>query len=59
MRTTEPTLEELIKMRHASAILVRRFGDKGLPLFERLDYEVNLREDRQRALDKVISAGSQ
>lgn len=59
IRTTEPTLEELIKMRHASAILVRRFGDKYLPFFERFDLEVTTRENKLNAIERAISIGSE
>lgn len=59
MRTTEPTLEELIEMRRASAILVRRFGEAYMPYFDRLNIEVTTREQKLEALERVISAGSQ
>lgn len=54
MSNKEPTLEELIKARHDAAVLVRRFGEKFLPIFQRLDDEVSAREARQAALKRAL-----
>jgi len=55
--TKEPTLDELIKARHDIAIIVRRFGERFMPTFERLDAEVTAREVRDAALERAILAG--
>lgn len=58
MRLDEPTLDELIKARRDAAIIVRRFGERFMPIFERLDAEVTTREKRQVALERAILMGS-
>ena len=59
MTTTETTLNELIDMRRDVAVLVQRFGDQFMPIFQRLDNEVSAREGTQGAIERAINAQSQ
>lgn len=54
MTSTPPTLDELIELRRSVAILVQRFGDRFMPVFERLDREVKNRQHHNEALSNAL-----
>lgn len=57
MTAPEPTLDELIEMRRDAAIIVQRFGDRFMPIFDRLEREVSNRLERQNAIERAIGFG--
>lgn len=54
--TTAPTLEQLIKSRHAAAVLVSRFGERFMPIFDRLDAEVKEWSEKMAAIESVLKS---
>jgi len=54
----EPSLNQIIKARNQCAEIIALYGEKFLPIFERLENEIVIREKRQRLLDKAINIGS-
>ncbi len=54
----EPPLNQIIKARNQCAEIIALYGEKFLPIFERLENEIAIREERQRLLDKAIMIGS-
>lgn len=52
--SVKDNLEKLIAARDISAQIVARDGDEFLPIFERLDQEVEAMEARKEALEKAL-----
>ncbi len=50
----EPSLAEIIVARDRCALIIAKYGQQYLPLFERLEKEIEAREERQKYLDKAL-----
>lgn len=53
------TISELIKARGICACIIAQYGNKYLPIFERLDNEVSKREQQQKLLQKALTLHKQ
>lgn len=51
----EPTLEEIIKARDRCAEVIAWHGEKYLPIFERLEKEISIRQEREKLLQRAVS----
>lgn len=47
------SLDELIRARDKSAEIVVKYGEKYLPIFERMEKEVELKRQKKKLLNKV------
>ncbi len=50
----EPDLKEIIEARDKCAAIIAQYGEQYLPIFERLEKEIELRMERQKYLDKAL-----
>lgn len=48
------SLEQIKRAYHQAAKIVARYGDKYLPIFERLEKEYNERKDKVKTLKRAI-----
>ena len=51
----EPTLDQIIEARNRCAEVIVQYGERYLPIFERLENEIVLREKKQELLNRAIS----
>lgn len=56
---TSPKFEDLIKARKECARIIAQFGEKYLPIFERLENEIAKREYQNLLLEKAVQIGTQ
>lgn len=54
----EPTLERIIEARNRCAEIIAKYGDRYLPIFERLENEIATQKEKQKLLNKAILLGS-
>ncbi|MCG8483566.1 MAG: hypothetical protein MJA31_09685 [Clostridia bacterium] len=54
----EPTKEEIIAARDRCAQIIALYGERYLPIFERLENEIALLEQQQVLLKKAICLGN-
>ncbi len=54
----EPSLNQIIKARNQCAEIIALYGERYLPIFERLENEISIREKRQKLLDKALIISS-
>ncbi len=54
----EPTLDEIINARDRCAKIISLYGDRYLPIFERLDNEISTRQKKRMLLEKAVSIGN-
>lgn len=54
MKDEDVSLQDLIKARDKCAYIIAKYGQQYLPLFERLEKEIEIREERQKYLDKAL-----
>lgn len=54
----EPSLEEIITARDQCAYVIAKYGERYLPIFERLEKEISVRENKQKLFEKAIQLGS-
>lgn len=50
----DPTLEEIIKARDRCAKIIAQYGERYLPIFERLEKEIALRQEKQALMEKAL-----
>jgi len=55
----EPTLKEIMDARDKCAIIIAKYGERYLPIFERLEKEIKIRMERQKCLDKALKIATQ
>ena len=55
----EPTLKEIKIARDKCAQVIALYGEKYLPIFQRLEDEIINREKQNRLLEKAIKIGTQ
>jgi|GEM_PF-2690677 len=55
----EPTLDEIITARNECAKIIATHGEQFLPIFERLEEEIELRKKRVESLNRAIQIGTQ
>ncbi len=55
----EITLSEIIEARDKVAWIIVKYGKRYLPIFERLDFEVEKRKKEEELLQKAITIGTQ
>ena len=51
----EPTIEQIIEARNQCAEIIALHGEKFLPIFERLENEIAIRQKKQELLVESIS----
>ena len=56
---SEIPLSQINKARNRCAEIIAQCGDRYLPLFERLENEIQIREENQRLLDKAQKIATQ
>lgn len=56
---SEPTLKQIIEARDKCAIVIAKYGECYLPIFERLEKEIEIRVERQKYLDKALKIATQ
>ena len=54
-----PTLDEIIIARNRCAKLIAQYGEKYLPIFERLENEIEERKKYGALLDRALKIGTQ
>ncbi|HEY9177505.1 MAG TPA: hypothetical protein VIN07_07440 [Flavipsychrobacter sp.] len=55
----EPTLKEIIEARDKCATIIAKYGERYLPIFERLEKEIEIRMERQKSLEKALDIATQ
>lgn len=55
----EPTLKEIIEARDKCATIIAKYGEQYLPIFERLEKEIEIRMERQKFLEKALYIATQ
>lgn len=51
----DPTLNQIIEARNRCAEIIAQYGERYLPIFERLENEISLRKKKQELLNRAIS----
>lgn len=51
----EIPMERLLKARLTAARIVARYGERFLPIFQRIDKEIRVRESRDKALSRALA----
>ena len=51
---SDPTTEQIVKARDKCAQIIVTYGEHYLPIFERLEKEISLREKQRELLEKAI-----
>ena len=54
----EPTIEQIIEARNQCAEIIALHGEKFLPIFERLENEIAIRQKKQELLNKALYISS-
>lgn len=54
MKDEEVSLQDIIRARDKCAYIIAKYGQQYLPIFERLEKEIEIREERQGYLDKAL-----
>lgn len=57
--SNEIPLSEIIEARDKVARIIAKYGKRYLPIFERLDFEVEKRKKEEELLKKAIDIGTQ
>ena len=52
-------MKELLVARKICAQIITKYGEQYLPIFERLESEIDSRNKRQQSLDKAVKIGTQ
>ncbi len=55
----EPSLTEIVEARDKCAHIIVKYGEQYLPIFERLDKEIEIRMERQKYLEKAMEIATQ
>lgn len=50
----EPTLDEIVAARNKCADIIAKYGEQYLPLFERLEREIEMREKRIVLMNRAL-----
>lgn len=53
------TIDEIREARDKCALIISKYGEKYLPIFERLDNELEMRERQQILLQKALKISTQ
>lgn len=51
----KPSLDEIVSARNRCAQIIALYGERYLPIFERLENEIELRMNRQNLLERAIA----
>ena len=52
---SEPTLHEITQARDVCAQVIAQYGERYMPIFERLENEIEVRQKQQGLLEKAIA----
>ncbi len=52
-------IKELLEARKRCAQIITHYGEQYLPIFERLEHEIDSRSEQQQLLKKAIEIGTQ
>jgi pantoate kinase len=55
MQEKEPTLDQVIHARNECANIIALYGEKYIPIFERLEEELEIRQKRMKLLRRALA----
>lgn len=55
----DPTVRELIDARDKCAHIIAKYGERYLPIFERLEKEIGIKKEREKYLKKALEIATQ